>query len=69
MKSLEEKVPSKIAVTPFTQEHLRDALGNNALEGLHPTPEDMADLERIVSGELSGADYLDRIRKRYGVSV
>ncbi len=69
MKIVAAKPLSHAPAPPFNGEDLRDALGNNALEGLHPAAEDLADLEKVMTGELSGADYLERIRKRYAVSV
>ena len=69
MKVLKNKPVSPTSALPFTWEHLRDALGNNALEGLHPSPADLEDLEKVAVGELSGPACLNRIRNRYGVSV
>jgi hypothetical protein len=53
----------------FTPEQLRAALGNAALEGQRPQKRDLADLRRVVSGQLSGTDYLARIKARYVVSA
>jgi hypothetical protein len=37
--------------------HLRDALGNAALEGIKPQPQAMADLQKVIGGTLSTEQY------------
>ena len=67
MKALARKLESPTSAAGFTREHLRDALGNAALEGLHPDSADLADLEKVIAGDLIGSQYLDRIKARYVV--
>ena len=59
--------PTPSAPGGVTHECLRDALGNAALEGQTPQPEDLADLEEVIAGRMSGEDYLARIKARYVV--
>ena len=53
--------------TTDRRNHLRDALGNAALEGIKPRPQAMADLEKVVGGSLSTEQYRQRVKARYGV--
>ncbi len=47
--------------------HLRDALGNAALEGIKPRAQAMADLQEVVGGTLTAEQYRQRVKARYGV--
>jgi Antitoxin VbhA len=67
MKALTRKAEIPSPTLAFSRECLRNALGNSALEGLRPDPVDLSDLERVMDGELSGSEYLDRIKARYAV--
>ena len=67
MKALARKLDTTPSATAFSREYLRDALGNAALEGLRPESADLADLEKVIDGDLSGSQYLDRIKARYVV--
>lgn len=69
MNALAAKLDTPLSAPGFRREHLRDALGNAALEGLHPEAADLADLEKVIDGGLSGSQYLDRIKARYAVSA
>ena len=53
--------------TADRRKHLRDALGNAALEGIKPRPQAMADLREVVGGTLSAEQYRQRVKARYGV--
>lgn len=53
--------------TADRRKHLRDALGNAALEGIKPQPQAMADLQEVVGGTLSPEQYRQRVKARYGV--
>lgn len=68
MKTLEETAPDQQA-PGFEQRHLDRALGNAALEGLHPSPETLADLQKVVAGELTGEEYLQRLKARHGYGL
>lgn len=67
MKPIARKLESTTSASGFTREHLRVALGNAALEGLHPEAADLADLEKVIARDLDGSQYLDRIKARYVV--
>ena len=69
MSALATKLDSPPSASVFRHEHLRDALGNAALEGLQPQSVDLADLEKVIDGALTGSQYLDRIKARYVVSA
>lgn len=69
MNALARKLDTPAAASVFRREHLRDALGNAALEALHPESADLADLEKVIDGALTGSQYLDRIKARYAVSA
>ncbi|WP_367873577.1 antitoxin VbhA family protein [Luteolibacter sp. Populi] len=47
--------------------HLRDALGNAALEGIKPGPQALADLKAVADGTLTPEQYRQRVKARYGV--
>ena len=47
--------------------HLRDALGNAALEGIAPRPHALADLKAVVDGTMTADQYRQRVKARYGV--
>ena len=53
--------------TDDRREHLRDALGNAALEGIKPRPEAMVDLREVVGGTLSTEQYRQRVKARYEI--
>jgi Antitoxin VbhA len=53
--------------TTDRRKHLRDALGNAALEGIKPRPEAMADLQKMVGGTLSPEECRQRVKARYGI--
>ncbi len=53
--------------TTDRRRHLRDALGNAALEGIKPRPQAMADLQKVVGGILSPEQYRQRVKARYGI--
>lgn len=55
------------AGTTDRRKHLRDALGNAALEGIKPRPQAMADLHEVVGGTLSTEQYRQRVKARYGI--
>lgn len=50
------------------QEHVDHALGQLALEGLHPSKEAIMDLQKVVAGQISGDEYTARVWKRHGIS-
>lgn len=45
---------------------LRQSLANAALEGRFPDVETLADLEAMADGKLSGDEYRERLKARYG---
>lgn len=47
--------------------HLRDALGNAALEGIELRPQAVEDLEAVVAGTLTADQYRQRVKAQYGV--
>lgn len=49
------------------RKHLRDALGNAALERIKPRPEAMVDLQEVVAGTLSTEQFRQRVKARYGI--
>ena len=49
------------------RKHLRDALGNAALEGIKPRPQALADLKAVAGGTLTTEQYRQRVKARYGV--
>lgn len=49
------------------RKHLRDALGNAALEGIEPRPQAMADLKAVIGGTLTADQYRQRVKARYGI--
>ncbi len=53
--------------TTDRRKHLRDALGNAALEGIAPRPQAVANLREVVAGTLSTEQYRQRVKARYGV--
>ena len=63
--------PRSVSIDGVTarRNHLRDALGNAALEGIKPRPPAMADLEKVISGSLSTEQYRQRVKARYGVQA
>lgn len=68
MKTLENTTPGQQA-PGFEQRHLDRALGSAALEALHPSPETLADLQRVVAGELTGGEYMQRLKARHGYGL
>ncbi len=53
--------------TTDRRKHLRDALGNAALEGIKPSPQAMADLQEVVRGTLTKEQCRQRVKARYGI--
>jgi Antitoxin VbhA len=68
MKAALETVKTVKCEPAFRREHLEEALANAALEGLHPTPEALADLEKVADGLLTTEEYFKQLNARYGVS-
>ncbi len=56
-----------IDVKTERRKHLRDALGNAALEGIKPRAQAMEDLQEVVGGTLSTEQYRQRVKARYGL--
>jgi hypothetical protein len=56
------------APDPATRrDHLRNALGNAALEGIKPPPQAIADLQAVAGGTLTAEQYRQRVKARYGI--
>lgn len=67
MKALARKLDPHPSASVFRREHLRDALGNAALEGIKPRPQALADLKAVVGGNLTADQYRQRVKTRYGL--
>ncbi len=67
MKALARKLDTIPSAPAFSREHLRDALGNAALEGIKPRAQALADLKAVVRGNLTTEQYRQRVKTRYGV--
>ena len=52
----------------ITRNALRQSLANAALEGIFPDTETLADLEAMANGKLSGDEYRERLKARFGDS-
>jgi mannitol-specific phosphotransferase system IIBC component len=61
--------PTSVSADGMTAglKHLRDAVGNAALEGIKPRPQALADLKAVVDGTLTADQYRQRVKARYGV--
>ena len=59
--------PISIDGTVARSKHLRDALGNAALEGIKPSPQAMADLQEVVRGTLTKEQCRQRVKAKYGI--
>lgn len=67
MKTRAQSITPSIDRIAVRREHLRDALGNAALEGITPGPQAMADLKAVADGTLTANQCRLRVKARYGV--
>lgn len=67
MNALSRKLDTAPSASVFRPEHLRDALGNAALEDIRPRPQALADLNAVIGGNLTPDQYRQRVKTRYGL--
>lgn len=69
MKAAAARPDSTSTAPAFTAGHLRDALGNAALENIELCPDALEDLGEVVDGKLTPAEYRERVKARHGITV
>ncbi|MES2658800.1 MAG: antitoxin VbhA family protein [Verrucomicrobiota bacterium] len=69
MKALATKPDSAVRLPVFTTDHMRDALGNAALENIELGADALADLGEVVEGRLTPEEYRERVKARHGIPV
>jgi hypothetical protein len=67
MKAGARPISVSAEVKAARRKHLRDALGNAALEGIEPRPQALAEMKAVVDGTLTADQYRQRVKARYGV--
>ena len=67
MKTRAKSITPSIDRIAVRREHLRDALGNAALEGIIPDHQAMADLNAVVDEAMTADEYRMRVKAKYGV--
>lgn len=67
MKARAHSTSISIVGPSLRRKHLRDALGNAALEGIKPRPQALADLKAVADGTLTTEQYRQRVKARYGI--
>ena len=67
MKARSRSISASTVGFAARRKHLRDALGNAALEGIKPRPQALADLNAVAEGTLTPEEYRQRVKARYGV--